>query len=129
MDNWLANIVGDVDSLHVEIDNLNDLLVGFCFIRSIDLRMGIGVPQMDRRRAVYMGNGCSQHLFEIRWGFAMYNMVLLILSPLGFSIILSVLIDSYITSWLVLALSYNISCKHVTETYFQLCSSHHWIAL
>jgi hypothetical protein len=36
MDNWLANIVDDVDSLHVEIDNLNDLLVGFCFIRSID---------------------------------------------------------------------------------------------
>jgi hypothetical protein len=32
----LANIVGDVDSLHVEIDNLNDFLVGFCFIRSID---------------------------------------------------------------------------------------------
>jgi hypothetical protein len=32
----LANIVGDVDSLHVEIDNLNDPLVGFCFIRSID---------------------------------------------------------------------------------------------
>jgi hypothetical protein len=28
--------VGDVDSLHVEIDNLNDLLVGFYFIRSID---------------------------------------------------------------------------------------------
>jgi hypothetical protein len=36
MDNWLANIVSDVDSLHVEIDNLNDLLVGVCFIRSID---------------------------------------------------------------------------------------------
>jgi hypothetical protein len=36
MNNWLANIVGDVDSLHVEIDNLNDPLVGFCFIRSID---------------------------------------------------------------------------------------------
>jgi hypothetical protein len=36
MDNWLANIVDDVDSLHVEIDNLNNLLVGFCFIRSID---------------------------------------------------------------------------------------------
>jgi hypothetical protein len=36
MDNWLANVVGDVDSLHVEIDNLNDPLVGFCFIRSID---------------------------------------------------------------------------------------------
>jgi hypothetical protein len=34
MDNWLANIVGDVDSLHVEIDNL--YVVGFCFIRSID---------------------------------------------------------------------------------------------
>jgi hypothetical protein len=26
-----------VDMLHVEIDNLNDLLVGFCFIRSIDI--------------------------------------------------------------------------------------------
>jgi hypothetical protein len=36
MDNWLANRVGDVDSLHIEIDNLNDLLVGFFFIRSID---------------------------------------------------------------------------------------------
>jgi hypothetical protein len=36
MDNWLANIVGDVDNLHVEIDNLNDPLVGFCFIRSVD---------------------------------------------------------------------------------------------
>jgi hypothetical protein len=36
MDNWLTNIVGDVDSLHVEIDNLNDFIVGFCFIRSID---------------------------------------------------------------------------------------------
>jgi hypothetical protein len=33
----LLNIVGDVDSLHVEIDNLNDFLVGFYFIRSIDL--------------------------------------------------------------------------------------------
>jgi hypothetical protein len=29
--------VDDVDSLHVEIDNLNDPLVGFCFIRSIDV--------------------------------------------------------------------------------------------
>jgi hypothetical protein len=29
MDNWLANIVGDMDSLHVDIDNLNDPLVGF----------------------------------------------------------------------------------------------------
>jgi hypothetical protein len=36
MDNWLANIVGDVDSLHVEIDNLNDLLVGLYFIKSIN---------------------------------------------------------------------------------------------
>jgi hypothetical protein len=32
----LVNIVGDVDSLYVEIDNLNDLLVGFYFIRNID---------------------------------------------------------------------------------------------
>jgi hypothetical protein len=30
--------VGDVDSLHIKIDNLNDLLVGFCFIRSIDIQ-------------------------------------------------------------------------------------------
>jgi hypothetical protein len=37
MDNWLANIVDDVDSLHVEIDNLNDPLVRFSFIRSIDM--------------------------------------------------------------------------------------------
>jgi hypothetical protein len=35
----LANIASDVDSLHVEIDNLNDLLVGFCFTRSIDKRV------------------------------------------------------------------------------------------
>jgi hypothetical protein len=26
----------DVARLHVEIDTINDLLVGFCFIRSID---------------------------------------------------------------------------------------------
>jgi hypothetical protein len=39
MDNWLANIVGDVDSLHVEIDNLNDFLVGVCFIRSINMHV------------------------------------------------------------------------------------------
>jgi hypothetical protein len=31
--------VGDVDSLHVEIDNLNDLLVRFFFIISIDMLM------------------------------------------------------------------------------------------
>jgi hypothetical protein len=36
MDNLLANIVDDVDSLYVKIDNLNDSLVGFCFIRGID---------------------------------------------------------------------------------------------
>jgi hypothetical protein len=36
MDNWLASIVGDVDNLHVEIDNLNNPLVRFYFIRSID---------------------------------------------------------------------------------------------
>jgi hypothetical protein len=36
MDNGLASIVGNVDSLHVNIDNLNDPLVGFCFLRSID---------------------------------------------------------------------------------------------
>jgi hypothetical protein len=33
MDNWLASIVGDVDSLHIEIDNLNDPLVGFCLLK------------------------------------------------------------------------------------------------
>jgi hypothetical protein len=37
MDNWMANRMDDVDSLHVEIDNLNDLLVRFCFIRDIDM--------------------------------------------------------------------------------------------
>jgi hypothetical protein len=35
MDNWMANRMDDVDSLHVEIDNLNDPLVVFCFIRDI----------------------------------------------------------------------------------------------
>jgi hypothetical protein len=30
---WL---IDDVARLHVEIDNLNNFLVGFCFIRSID---------------------------------------------------------------------------------------------
>jgi hypothetical protein len=39
MDKWLANMVDDVHSLHVEIDNLNDLLVGFCFIKNIDLNI------------------------------------------------------------------------------------------
>jgi hypothetical protein len=28
-----------MDSLHVEIDNFNDLLVGFCFIRSVYIYM------------------------------------------------------------------------------------------
>ena len=36
IDNWMANKMDDVDSLHVEIDNLNDPLAGFCFIRDID---------------------------------------------------------------------------------------------
>jgi hypothetical protein len=41
MDGWMIIIVrlwlcDDVDGLHVKIDNLNDLLVRFCFIRSID---------------------------------------------------------------------------------------------
>jgi hypothetical protein len=36
MDNWMANRMDDVDSLHVEIDNLNDPLARFCFIRDID---------------------------------------------------------------------------------------------
>jgi hypothetical protein len=41
MDGWMTVIgwlrfVDDVASLHVEIDNLNDSLVGFYFIRDID---------------------------------------------------------------------------------------------
>jgi hypothetical protein len=32
----ITSIVSDVDSLQVKMDNLNDPLVGFCFIRSID---------------------------------------------------------------------------------------------
>jgi hypothetical protein len=41
MDNWLTNIVDNVDSLHVEIDNLNDLLEEFCFIKSIDIARSV----------------------------------------------------------------------------------------
>jgi hypothetical protein len=42
MDGWRFTIgwlwlYDDVDRLHVKIDNLNDHLVGFCFIRSIDI--------------------------------------------------------------------------------------------
>jgi hypothetical protein len=37
MDNWLANMVGDVYSLYVEIEKLNNPLVGFCFIKSMDV--------------------------------------------------------------------------------------------
>jgi hypothetical protein len=41
MDGWMITmgwlrICDDVDRLHVKIDNLNDSLVGFCFITSID---------------------------------------------------------------------------------------------
>jgi hypothetical protein len=36
MENWMANRMDDVDNLHVEIDNLNDPLMEFCFIRDID---------------------------------------------------------------------------------------------
>jgi hypothetical protein len=36
MDNWMANRMYDVDSLNVEIENLNNHLVRFCFIRDID---------------------------------------------------------------------------------------------
>jgi hypothetical protein len=36
MNNWMANKMDDVDSLHVDIDNLNGPLVGFCFLRDID---------------------------------------------------------------------------------------------
>jgi hypothetical protein len=39
--------VGDVDSLHVEIDNLNDPLVGFCFIRSIDMEEWMDLSRAD----------------------------------------------------------------------------------
>jgi hypothetical protein len=34
MDNWMANSMNNVNS--AKIDNLNDSLVGFCFIRYID---------------------------------------------------------------------------------------------
>jgi hypothetical protein len=62
MDNWLANIVGDVDSLHVEIDNLNDPLVGFCFIRSID--MVIWDEQKDTRAQAWGCLGASQEYVQ-----------------------------------------------------------------
>jgi hypothetical protein len=35
MDNWMANKIDDVDSLYVEIDNLNDPVVEFYFIKDI----------------------------------------------------------------------------------------------
>jgi hypothetical protein len=38
MDNWLANIVDDMDSLHVKINNLNNPLIEFYFIRSTSKR-------------------------------------------------------------------------------------------
>jgi hypothetical protein len=57
MDNWLANIVDNVNSLHVEIDILNNPLVGFCFIRNLDISynpstpddvgMPVGYPQIS----------------------------------------------------------------------------------
>jgi hypothetical protein len=34
----MANKMDDMDSLHVEIDNLNNSLVGFCFTKDIDFR-------------------------------------------------------------------------------------------
>jgi hypothetical protein len=59
MDNWLANIVGDVDSLHVEIDNLNDPLVGFCFIRSIDVLRGLLWSVQKPPRALHRPSAAS----------------------------------------------------------------------
>jgi hypothetical protein len=46
--------VDDVDSLYVEIDNLNNLLVGFCFIRSIDLVPSSEVSCLDAKQASAM---------------------------------------------------------------------------
>jgi hypothetical protein len=40
---WLCD---DVAILHVKIDNLNDPLVGFCFIRSIDIS-GIHIMRVN----------------------------------------------------------------------------------
>jgi hypothetical protein len=53
----LANIVGDVDSLHVEIDNLNDPLVGFCFIRSIDIPLCLRSKPVEKLVNGYVGVG------------------------------------------------------------------------
>jgi hypothetical protein len=38
----MSNYFGDVARLHVEIDKLNDPLVGFCFIRDIDFLLEFG---------------------------------------------------------------------------------------
>jgi hypothetical protein len=58
--------VDDVDSLHVEIDNLNDLLVGFCFIRSIDKINGhpnrSGLRGETRGEGCVLGKGCLRKL-------------------------------------------------------------------
>jgi hypothetical protein len=34
MNKWLANILGGVDYLHVEVDMHKCILVGYCFIRN-----------------------------------------------------------------------------------------------
>jgi hypothetical protein len=41
--------MGDVDSLHVEIDDINDLLVGFYFIKNIDLHRRARYQQFSIR--------------------------------------------------------------------------------
>jgi hypothetical protein len=43
---WLS-LVDDVARLHVEIDNLNDSIVGFCFIRSIDMSSSFALILMQ----------------------------------------------------------------------------------
>ena len=40
VDNQLVGKMNDVDSLHVELENNECMLLGFCFIKSIDKRDG-----------------------------------------------------------------------------------------
>jgi hypothetical protein len=47
MDNWLVDIVDDVDSLYVQIDNLNDPLIKFCSTKSIDLGVEITLGRVS----------------------------------------------------------------------------------
>jgi hypothetical protein len=64
MDNWLANIIDSVDSLYIEIDNLNDTLVRFCFISIYRYVVNCCIVHFFGRmnRCVHYTVGCIQDM-------------------------------------------------------------------